>query len=152
MKDSAKQVAAMDEIRDNPRYVDYKNESSGDLAFALWLLFVDKRLRPLGVSHSDLADFNSYDLYEAGVSPREGAQECLEGDDTYSMFMRSGEFGDTPETGSSEPLDRTGSQPPSLRYTPLAHEGAHHGPHHSDPSADRHRPAGREQHPRAGVN
>jgi len=82
----------MDTIRDNPRYADVVKEAHGDLGFALWLALVDKRLSRLGVSHSDLADFNSRDCYEAGDSPKEGAQECLEGDDTYAMFMRSGEF------------------------------------------------------------
>lgn len=86
-KDAAKHVAAMDTIRDNPRYADVLQEAHGDLGFALWLALVDRRLARLGVSHSDLADFNSRDLYEAGVSPREGALECLQGDDTYSMMF-----------------------------------------------------------------
>jgi len=87
MKDSAKQVAAMDEIRDNPHYVEYKNEASGDLGFALWLALVDKRLARLGISHSDLADFCSRDMYENGESPRDGALACLQGDDMYSMLL-----------------------------------------------------------------
>ena len=91
MKDAAKHVAAMDEVRDNPRYVDYKNEASGDLGFALWLFFVDKRLASLGIGHSDLADFCSRDMYENGESPRAGALACLEGDDMYSMILRDGD-------------------------------------------------------------
>jgi hypothetical protein len=87
MSDPEKQLKALDTIL-RPRYAEYVKEASGDLAFALWLALVDKHLSRLGVSHSDLADFNSRDAFEGGTSPKEGAQECLEGDDTYAMFMQ----------------------------------------------------------------
>jgi hypothetical protein len=87
MKDPIKHVEQMDRVRDNPRYADVLQEAHGDLGFALWLALVDKHLGSLGVSHSDLADFCSRDLYEGGVSPKEGALECLRGDDTYSMLV-----------------------------------------------------------------
>ena len=87
IKDPAKNVAAMDTVRDNPRYAQYVKDASGDLAFAVWLALVDKRLHRLGIGYSDLADFNSYDLFEAGVSPREGAAECLANDDGFSIEM-----------------------------------------------------------------
>ena len=88
---AAKHVAAMDTIRDNPRYADVLQEAHGDLGFALWLALVDKRLSCLGVSHNDLADFCSRDLYEAGVGPREGAARCLANDDGFSMILQDGD-------------------------------------------------------------
>jgi len=86
MKDAAKHVAAMDTIRNNPRYAGVLQEAHGDFGFALWLALVDRRLSGLGISHNDLDDFCTRDLYEAGVSPREGAAEALANDDTYSML------------------------------------------------------------------
>jgi len=91
MKDAAKHVAAMDTIRDNPRWRDILQEAHGDPGFALWLALVDKRLASLGIGHSDLADFCSRDMYENGESPRAGALACLEGDDMYSMILRDGD-------------------------------------------------------------
>lgn len=88
MKDPSKHLDALRTVRDSARYADVLQEAHGDLGFALWLALVDKRLASLvGISHSDLADFNSRDLYEAGVSPKEGAWECLQGDDMYSMLL-----------------------------------------------------------------
>ena len=87
MKDPAKHVAAMDKVRDNPRYADVLSYAHGDLGFALWLALVNQHLSRLGITFNDLADFCSRDAYEAGTSPKEGAQECLEGDDLYSMLV-----------------------------------------------------------------
>jgi hypothetical protein len=91
MKDSAKHVEQMDRVRDNPRYSDVLQEAHGDLGFALWLALVDKRLASLGISHNDLADFCSRDMYENGESPRAGALACLEGDDMYSILLQDGD-------------------------------------------------------------
>ena len=45
-------------------------------------------LKICGLTHSDLSDFCSRDLYEDGVSPREAAEECLEMSD-FPMEMLS---------------------------------------------------------------
>jgi len=45
----------------------------------------------LGISHNDLADFCSRDMYENGESPRAGALACLEGDDMYSILLQDGD-------------------------------------------------------------
>jgi hypothetical protein len=87
MKDPIKGIEALRTIRDNPIYADVLQEARGDLGFALWLALVDKRLSSLGISHSDLADFCSRDMYENGESPRAGALACLQGDDMYSMLL-----------------------------------------------------------------
>lgn len=56
------------------RYMDYY----GDERFALFMTLVDRRLtRILGLGSMDLADFNSWDCYESGMSPAEAAEECL---------------------------------------------------------------------------
>lgn len=60
----------------------------GNGHFELWMKLVDRRVsRAVGVSVYDLGDFNSQDLFDSGTSPKDAAQEALENDDTYSMFM-----------------------------------------------------------------
>lgn len=81
--------AALESFRANESlYNDYLKWCNGDERFALWMLLVDRRImRRVGVTSRDLSDFNSWDCYEAGYSPAEAAEECLEGDDTYQMFF-----------------------------------------------------------------
>ena len=86
-KDPVKHLAAMDAVRNSPRYANLLREVHGDLGFAVWLALVDHHLGALGITHNDLADFSSRDLYEAGTSPKEGAQAALENDDCYSMLV-----------------------------------------------------------------
>lgn len=87
MNDPDKHLNNLEKVATLPAFASYRDEAHGDLGFALWLALVDKRLSHLGVSHSDLADFCSRDLYEDGVSPREGAARCLANDDGFSFEM-----------------------------------------------------------------
>ncbi|HEY6013342.1 MAG TPA: hypothetical protein VIU37_05025 [Candidatus Limnocylindrales bacterium] len=63
-----------------PGYIE--READGDERFALWLANVDARMaRMVGVGHGDIADWQWWDSYEAGDSPRAAAVEALEADD-----------------------------------------------------------------------
>jgi hypothetical protein len=67
-----------------------RNEGSNMTAqtYKEWMRAVDAILTSkVGLSSSDLADFNSRDLYDDGCSPEIGAEECLLGDDTYQIFV-----------------------------------------------------------------
>ena len=58
-----------------PELMDY---AGGNAEFALWMAVVDQRMMKLiGLTSQDLADFPSRDLYEDGLTPREGVQACL---------------------------------------------------------------------------
>lgn len=57
------------------------------MSFEAWLREVDKILvRKIGLTHSDLSDFNSRDMFEDGCTPADAASECLANDDTFSAF------------------------------------------------------------------
>jgi hypothetical protein len=59
---------------------DEKNEHG--LTMKAWLKQVDVILQErIGVSHSDLADFDIWDCWSDGMSPEEGAYECMNNDD-----------------------------------------------------------------------
>jgi hypothetical protein len=91
MKDKTKQAANLEKIRTSAQFASYREDARGDLGYALWLALVDKVMyRKVGLSANDLGDYNLWDLYEAGVSPADAAQECLDSDDTYQMFTRDG--------------------------------------------------------------
>lgn len=70
--------------RNYRRYItDYRDER-----FAFFMALVDRRLSAMtGLTAMDMADFNSWDCYEAGMSPKEAAQECLEQQDGYEFFF-----------------------------------------------------------------
>jgi hypothetical protein len=53
-----------------------------NLSFEEWQRAVDNLLLAyVGVSANDLTDYSSYDTWESGASPREGAIACLEEQD-----------------------------------------------------------------------
>ena len=55
------------------------------LTYKQWIARVDANLESrIGLGHEDVADFNSYDAWSDGMTPEDGADECLESDDTYS--------------------------------------------------------------------
>lgn len=60
------------------------NEKRNGLTFYQWMERVNNILmREYGVSTADLADFCSYDAWDSGISPREGAEECIANDGTF---------------------------------------------------------------------
>lgn len=60
----------------------------GDRDFAIFMMLVDRRLlRSIGLGVNDLADFNSRDCFDAGMSPVEAAQEALANDDTFCHLV-----------------------------------------------------------------
>jgi hypothetical protein len=62
--------------------------AGGDEEFAVWLVHAHLKVsRFAGVGLFDLEDFNSRDLFDAGVSPGEGAREALENDETFGPMM-----------------------------------------------------------------
>ena len=64
---------------------DWVARHNGDPYFALWAKLVDLQLtRSLGVGLYDLADWCIYDAYADGFTPREGAQEAVDNDDTFA--------------------------------------------------------------------
>lgn len=61
-----------------------QNERNG-LTYKQWIAKVDANLESrIGLGHEDVADFNSYDAWDDGMTPAEGADECLSRDDTYA--------------------------------------------------------------------
>ncbi len=90
MADPEKHLKNLEAVRDKPCYALYVQEAHGDLGFALWLALVDRQLMRLGigVSYSDMVDFNSRDCYEADYTPKQGALECLENDDLGAALLR----------------------------------------------------------------
>ena len=60
---------------------------SDGISFKDWLAAVDAHLiSKVGLSHSDLADFNSFDAWDSDMTPAEGAEECMASDDLYCDF------------------------------------------------------------------
>lgn len=60
-----------------------QNERNG-LTYEQWIAKVDANLESrIGLGHADLADFNSTDAWDDGMTPEEGADECLASDDLY---------------------------------------------------------------------
>ena len=58
-----------------------ENKVNG-LTMKEWLREVDVILaNKLGITSSDLADFNIWDCWDSGMSPEDGAYECAENDD-----------------------------------------------------------------------
>lgn len=69
------------------------NEQRNGLEFSDWLDKVDAILiQHIGLTHEDLADFNSYDAWDSEMTPEEGARECLASDDIYADALESGEI------------------------------------------------------------
>lgn len=63
------------------------NGRTATMPYSDWMRRVNRVLiHRVGLTADDLEDFPSRDCYEAGMSPAEAAQECLENSDTYSMF------------------------------------------------------------------
>ena len=60
----------------HPTYV--RENAHGDRGFALWLMMVDRRLKPL--SHRDLADWHWRDAFDDGVDPAEAAKDATTAD------------------------------------------------------------------------
>lgn len=61
------------------------NETRNGLTFSNWLDKLDAVLiQKIGLSHRDLADFNSFDAWDSEMTPEEGAFECMSGDDIYA--------------------------------------------------------------------
>lgn len=57
-------------------------ETVNDLTMEEWLGQVDAILSDkLGITSSDLADFQIWDCWHSGMSPEDGAYECAENDD-----------------------------------------------------------------------
>lgn len=64
-----------------------------NLTFQQWLTEVDRLLTiRIGLDHMDLEDFMSYDEWEGGSTPEEGAIVCLENDSIYSIALEEGEI------------------------------------------------------------
>ena len=61
-----------------------QDERNG-LTYKQWIAQVDANLElRIGLGHEDVADFNSYDAWSDGMTPKEGADECIDCDDMYS--------------------------------------------------------------------
>jgi hypothetical protein len=61
---------------------------NGDERYGLWLALTDARIaRAVGVGLFDLGDWNMYDAYADGMSPRDAAVEALRQDDTFSALV-----------------------------------------------------------------
>jgi hypothetical protein len=59
-----------------------ERETVNDLTLEEWLAEVDKILAgKLGISNSDLADFDIWSCWDSGMSPYDGAYEAMENDD-----------------------------------------------------------------------
>ena len=58
------------------------------MTYKEWMEQVDEIIknRLMGVSVYDLSDFLSFDTWEAGCTPAEGADECMANDDLCQMF------------------------------------------------------------------
>jgi hypothetical protein len=86
-QDPEKTRSLIEQHRSNPAFIEHM-VGSNDEHFALWMLMVDRRLRnACGLTSRDLADFPSYDEYESGSSPAEGARACLEYQDEDCSFL-----------------------------------------------------------------
>ena len=58
--------------------------------YETWMYQVDQKVMDiLGVSVHDLADWLSYDAWESGATPTEGAIEALRSDDLVGMVFGS---------------------------------------------------------------
>ena len=69
-----------------------KRNDQGD-TFKQWLAKVDRILvGRIGFDHQDLEDFMSYDAWDEGMTPKEGAEECLMNDTTYAEAFADGEI------------------------------------------------------------
>jgi hypothetical protein len=56
--------------------------------YEAWMRQVDRVISSkIGLTSEDLSDFNSRDLYDAGVSPEEAADECLSEQDFDMGWM-----------------------------------------------------------------
>lgn len=57
------------------------------LAFEEWLKQVNAAVAArVGVSGSELSDWNSWDTWNDGASVSQGADECIQSDDLFSSF------------------------------------------------------------------
>lgn len=57
------------------------------MTFEQWLRRVDGAMSVMvGLTHSDIADWNWYDAYESGETPRVAARQALAEDDTFSAL------------------------------------------------------------------
>ena len=67
-----------------PDYI--ADEADGDPRFALWLYYIDRRLRRLvGFGHADLADCPWRDWFDSECSPREAVEQASEYDELLQM-------------------------------------------------------------------
>lgn len=54
------------------------------LTFKEWLAKVDAvLLSRVGMTHTDLSDFESFDSWDSGMTPEEGAEVCIAADDMF---------------------------------------------------------------------
>lgn len=61
-------------------------DRAGHDVFGVWLIFVNRSLRPLGVAYSDLADWTWRDAFDDGMSPAEAAREALSEDEIGQLI------------------------------------------------------------------
>jgi len=55
--------------------------------YEAWMRKVNRVLAGrVGLTADDLEDFDSWSCYDSGMTPEEGAEECLSNSDTYSMW------------------------------------------------------------------
>ena len=58
------------------------------LSFEAWLDAVNAEVaNRIGISGSELADWNSWDTWDSGASVSEGADECISSDDLAGLFF-----------------------------------------------------------------
>lgn len=55
-------------------------------------LFLDKP-NPQGYTDRSLDDFNSFDAWDSGMTPGEGAEECIGNDELYCDALDDEDFG-----------------------------------------------------------
>lgn len=83
-----KAAEMIEKAREKPELARVLDEAGNDY-FGLWLLFVNRALRPLGVGHRDLADWTWRDGFDDGMRPAEAAREALAQDDIGQLLVGS---------------------------------------------------------------
>lgn len=81
-----KVVELVDKARANPVLAEQLDEV-GDDVFGVWLIFVNRHLRPLGVTYRDLADWTWRDAFDDGMSPVMAARDALAADEIGQLML-----------------------------------------------------------------
>lgn len=62
-------------------------DEAGDDVFGIWLILVNRALRPVSVGHRDLADWGWRDAFDGGMSPGDAAREALAADEIGQLML-----------------------------------------------------------------